>query len=74
MVTQLTSKTSMPLRPHGPFEPMGPRSWSEGLPEQGGPDLVPSTITPLRSSPRRCRLGLSIKTPALGAAIGGCVV
>ena len=54
-------QTSIPLRPCA----FGPRSWSAALPEQGvvAVGLVPSTMTPLRSMPRRWIPGVETHTP-----------
>src|SRR3954454_12597286 len=58
--TALVLKTSIPL-------PLSPRlkTWSFAFELQAGPDFVPSTITPPRDMPRRCKPLLRISTRPL---------
>src|SRR5579884_2535338 len=59
--------TMMPLRPSAlPLASVGPKFWSVLAVLQGAPDLVPSTMTLLRSMPMSHRPGLVMRTPAGG--------
>ncbi len=63
MVTPLAFQTTMPSRPAPP-----PKSWNAGADGQGllAVPLLPSMMTPFRFSPRMCRFGFWIQTPAVG--------
>ena len=63
MVTPLAFHTTMPSR--------GVKSCSAAADGHGcaAVPLLPSMITRLRSSPRMCRSGLSIQTPAVGHCV-----
>src|SRR3954451_3364080 len=58
--TPFAFSTSMPF-------PSSPRLkfWSFAFELQAGPDSVPSTITPVRDIPRRCRRSVLIRTFSL---------